>query len=131
MSSFISKFFYFFIYLFILSTSHLSAQYTGGRDDGYAMATWSSTNTTSNELVKVFPTILTQTTSPQFNILVESRDDLHFQLVAINGQILADDMITTFNPSTMQQLFQTLSVGAYLLRFDYKGEQQVIKIVVV
>jgi len=115
--------------LLLLPSLSLLAQYTGGKDDGYAMATWSSTSTISDELVKVHPTLLEAGTFPQFNILVEYRAKLNFQLVATNGQVLANGNFATTSQSTMQQLFKSLNMGAYFLRIDYKGKEQVVKLI--
>jgi|GEM_PF-4135790 len=124
--------FIFLLSFYVLCTSPLFAQYTGGKDDGYAMAEWSNdaSTTTSTDLVKVSPTIIKQGTIPQLNFLVEDWETLSFQLLQVDGKLLEEGTLEGYRQTDLKALFSGLSAGTYLWRFFDGDQEQVVRVVI-
>ncbi len=109
----------------LLIGSSLTAQYTGGEGDGYAMAEAIIESDLLEPSIVVYPNVL----HPQQNLQVQINGltDFQFHLIGINGQILLGGDSSTPN------LFKNLSYlpsGQYLLHFFSDNFEQVEKIIV-
>lgn len=125
--------FIFLLSFYVFCTFPLFAQYTGGQDDGYAMAEWSNTAsaTAAPDLIRISPTIIERGSIPQLTFLVDDWEKLSFQLLQVDGKLLREGTLEGYRQVDLDALFSGLSAGKYFWRFFEGEREQVVRVVVI